>query len=131
MALIDEHYKVDIKHRSDFERTESGNLLTDVGLEKVKNKLIRRLVTVPGSIIHRPNFGVGILRYQNATLTFSQKEKIATNINDQFLEEPFVEEVLGVSFKNIDSQPDAFIISVSVRLEGYGESTVQYQSFEG
>lgn len=131
MALIEEFYKVDIKHRKDFERTEEGNLMVDSGLEKVRHKLIRRLITVQGSIIHRPDFGVGILQYQNATLTFSQKEKIANNINDQFLQEPFVEEVLGVSFKNIDSQPDAFIINVSVRLEGYGEQTVQFQSFEG
>lgn len=131
MATLEEYYLRDIKHRKDMIRTDGGDLETEVGLDKVKNKLLRRLITVPGSIIHRPTFGVGILQYQNATLTFAKKQEIASRIQDQFLEEPFVEEVTGVSINNSDYEPEKFIIKVSVVLEGYQEQTIEFLPFEG
>lgn len=130
MATEADFYLRDIKHREDFFR-ENGDLVLEDGLDNIKNQLLRRLVTVPGSIIHRPNYGVGISEYQNVTLTLGKKQSIASSIKNNLEQEPRVNEVKSVSFKSEDNKPDSFIVEVSIELVGYGEQTIQYKAFEG
>lgn len=130
MPTINDFYLRDIKHRDDFEITESGNFVLEDGLDNIKNQLYRRLITVPGAIIHRPDYGVGIKRFQNATMTFAQKQELATRIQEQFEADDRVSSVTGVSIKNSDNEPEKFIVSIRVELVGFGETDIQYTPFE-
>jgi len=130
MATEKDFYLRDIKHREDFFRV-NGDLELEDGLENIKNQLLRRLVTVPGSIVHRPNYGVGMHQYQNITLTLDKKEKIALAIKDNLESDDRVSELKSVFFDTTDNVPEQFIIYISVELVGFGEQTIQWKAFEG
>ena len=131
MATIEEFYGRDIRHREDFFRTATGDLETEAGLANMLNQLYRRLITVPGSIIHRPNYGVGIKQYQNVTLTLAVRQRIALAVKDNFETDPRVQEVTSVSFDTVATEAGKFRITVVVDLVGYGEQSVQFKPFEG
>lgn len=131
MATIQDFYLRDIKHREDFFRTANGDLELEDGLDNIKNQLLRRLITVPGSIIHRPDYGVGIHQYQNVTLTLSVKERIALSIRNNFEEDDRVVTVTSVSFERDDDKPETFKVTAKVELVGFGEQEIEFKPFEG
>lgn len=130
MAKITEFYKTDIAFKSDFIKTSTGDLDIVSGIENVKEALFRRLITVKGSIIHRPNYGVGIKLYQGALNSFSKQSELASRIQEQFVKDPRVDEVLAVSITNQDKKPDSVQINVKVKLAGYGEQSLSFLPFE-
>jgi phage baseplate assembly protein W len=129
MADIEEIYLTDIKHEDDFERNSSGNLELISGLDNVKAALFRRLITSKGTIIHRPEYGVGIKDYQNAPATLDTKRKLALEIQEQFLRDVRVESVDGVTMETDDFSPEKTTIKVTVSLVGYGETEMEFQPF--
>lgn len=131
MATIEEAYLTDIKHNKDHVRTASGDLETISGIENVTQNLYHRLITEPGSIVHRPLFGVGAKSFQNVTLTLSKKEEFALIVKEQFEQDERVNEVTGVLFNTTDNEPEKSTIIVRVDLVGYGEKTITFTPFEG
>lgn len=130
MAKIDEFYLTDIAHKSDLVLTAKGGFDTISGLANVKEALFRRLLTVPGTLIHRPNYGVGIKLFQNKLPDMETKRTIVSRIQDQFEQDVRVEKVVGVSITNEDKTPDLVRINVRVKLVGYGEQTFGFSPFE-
>jgi len=131
MAKIDEILLTDLKHDRDLVKKDgSGDLASISGLENIRQALLRRLVTEPGSIVHRPDYGVGIKRFQNAPATMATKSALALKIDEQFARDFRVEKVLGVSFQSDDYQPHRVTISVRVKLVGYGEAKMQFIPFD-
>lgn len=128
MATAAEVYGKDIAFKGDFVRTPTGDLATIEGLDNVRDALLRRLITSPGSIVHRPTFGVGIKRFQNAIGSIATQRQIAQDIKEQFLQDPRVEGVSGVSVAIEDLDAGLFKISVRVKLVGYDEQTLQFSS---
>lgn len=118
MAKIDDALLQDIKHKKDFFQVD-GDLALVKGLENLKQALLRRLVTHPGRLIHRPEYGVGIKDFQNAPLTLKTKETVAQRIGDNFIRDPRVNEVLGVSVESKDQTPEKVIITVRTQIVGY------------
>lgn len=131
MANIDEILGTDIAHKSDYILTSTGDLDTLSGLENVKNALFHRLITSPGSLIHRPNYGVGIKDYQNAPNSIEIQRQLALRIQEQFEQDPRVEKVLGVSLNYEDLSPEFVEIIVRVRITGYDEVEAKFIPFGG
>jgi phage baseplate assembly protein W len=129
MATAEEIYGKDIAHKSDYIVTPTGDLDTIAGLENVKDALLRRLVTTPGSLIHRPNYGVGIKSYQNAPSSLAYQRELAGKIKEQFELDPRVDEVLGVAVDYDDLEPQKVLIKVRLNLVGYGETAMNFIPF--
>ncbi len=130
MGTIEETFLTDIKFDSDFVRSEGeGDLDTISGLENVRQALLRRLITTPGAIPHRPDYGVGVKLYQNSPLTLAAQRQLAQEIRDNFIQDERVEDVTAVSISADDLEPDKTVIAVRIKLVGYGETDMAYQPF--
>jgi len=71
MANIDETLGTDISHKKDFEKAPHGDIALIVGKPNLHSALLRRIVTEKGAVIHRPNYGCGLGKFQNAPMTCS------------------------------------------------------------
>jgi phage baseplate assembly protein W len=130
MANITEVLKTDIYHDRDLVRTTiGGDIQTLSGLDNMKAALLRRMMTEPGTVIHRPLYGVGMKQFQNAPMTLSNQRAIALKINEQFSRDERVEKVLGVSIESSDTRPELTTIVVRVKLVGYEEQELSFTPF--
>jgi hypothetical protein len=129
MANLEEFLGTDIAFKGDFLRTATGDLDTISGLESVKNALFHRLITTPGTLIHRPDFGVGIKDFQNAPATLDSQRQLALRIKEQFELDPRVEEVIGVRMNVADLTPDKITVTVRVKIRGYDEEAMEFIPF--
>jgi phage baseplate assembly protein W len=75
MSGINDAMKTDIAFVGGYVRTQSGDLDRITGLANLKNALYHRLVTTPGTLVHRPEYGVGILNYQGAPSSITDAAK--------------------------------------------------------
>lgn len=119
----------DIAHVGDFIPTAGGDLQTVSGLANLVRALFHRLVTVPGSLVHRPTYGVGIGLYQNGINSFAIQQKIADVIREQFIQDPRVQSVNSVAIVNNDTDPNQTIIRVFVVPVGYTEKQMDFTPF--
>lgn len=115
-------YGTDIAHVGNFIRTPAGDLGTITGILNVKNALFHRLITVPGSLAHRPTYGVGLPLFLNGLSSFSKQQQLATRIQEQFSLDPRVAEVTSIGVDNDDTNPQQTVIRVFVRLVGYTDA---------
>lgn len=122
-------YLTDIAHQGDMIVTPSGDIDISEGLENLKQALFHRLVTHPGSLIHRPNYGVGIKRFQGAVSSLANQSEIFTRIQEQFREDPRVESVTGVMFKVNQDRPELTEILVRIKPVGYDEQQMTFIPF--
>lgn len=129
MANLEESLGKDICHISDLLKSSTGGLQSQIGLDNVQNALFHRLMTSPGSLIHRPTYGVGIKDYQNAPASLSIYRRLAQKIGEQFALDPRVNQVLGVSLDADDATPSRVVLTVRVDIMGYGETAIQYTPF--
>lgn len=129
MATAEEIYLTDILHRKDFVRTTSGDLETVTGRANLKQAIFRRIMTTKGTIVHRPNYGVGLKQYQNELMTLDQQRALSARIDDQLPQDDRVEEVLGVRVENEDETPESLKITVRVKAVGLGEIEVTIRPF--
>ena len=121
MATIADILGVDIDHSKDFFILD-GDLLTIKGVGNLKRALLRRLVTYPGSLIHRPEYGVGIKDFMNAPNTLQTRRELAAKIGENFLRDERVESVLSVKIERNDLQPQLTKITVRVKLTGFSDA---------
>lgn len=131
MATIDELYKTDLAFKSDLVPTASGDLDTVSGLENYRDALYRRLITTPGSMVHRPNYGVGIKSFQNAVNSLSEHQRLAVRIKEQFEQDTRTKRVLGVSVIRNNETPENTKIVIRVEAIGLGEQTFSFTPFGG
>lgn len=129
MATIEEVLGTDIAFKGDFVTSATGDIDKITGLENMKQALFHRLVTSPGTIIHRPNYGIGIKDYQNSPSTIAAQQKLALKIKDQFLQDPRVEDVTSVRVNFNAAKPEMTEIVVRVKLQGYDESAMAFVPF--
>lgn len=113
----------------DMTLTASGDLGTISGLANLKAALFRRLITTPGSLVHRPQYGVGVGQFQNSLSSFAKQQQLAALIQEQFEQDPRVQEVSSVGIDASDTSPNLTTIKVSVKPVGYSEQTMIFQPF--
>ncbi len=117
-------YGKDIAFKSDLVRSATGDLDTIDGLANFKEAIWRRVFTVPGSIIHRPDYGVGLPKFLNSLNSIGNQQKLALKIKEQLEQDPRVEEFLGL---RVEQDPDIdgkVVITVRVKPVGYGEINI-------
>lgn len=72
----------------DFAISQTGGLLLTSGTEQTKQRIIRRMLTVPGAYIWHTNYGAGLQRYIGQVLTQAKFQEIKALITEQiYLEE--------------------------------------------
>lgn len=125
MSAIDDFYKIDLLHNGDFVAAPNGDFALAKGLVNLKQALFHRLITVPGSLVHRPLYGVGIKLWQNDVGSLARQRDLASRIKEQFEQDERVEELTGIIVNSSDSN-GRFEITYKVKVSGGGllEETV-------
>jgi phage baseplate assembly protein W len=119
MSRIDDFYLEDLAFSNDFEVAPNGSFKIISGIENLKQALFHRLITVRGSLAHRPNYGVGVQQYQNKVSSLSKQRELALEIKNQFEQDFRVDKLLSVSFK---AEPSGvFIVQYKVSVKGVGD----------
>lgn len=129
MATVEEVLLTDLLHDDDLHATASGDLETISGLLNLRQALFHRLITSPGALIHRPDYGVGIKNFQNAVNSIDTKRRLANVIAEQFGRDPRIQEISGIRITNEDANPSQIIIFVRVKALGYDEATLEFKPF--
>lgn len=129
MANIDETFLEDIAFGSDLAISPSGDVQTATGIANIKQQLLHRLITQPGSLIHRPDYGVGVKDFLNGINSISNQRALAVRIEEQFKRDIRVDDVLNVAVNSDDSRPELVIISIKVLLVGLGEVDLTFKPF--
>lgn len=124
-------FKTDIYFRGDMRATAGGDLMLISGLANLKQALFNRLITVPGTLVGLPNYGVGIRQYQNAPNSFTLQQKLAALIEEQFLQDPRVMRVTSVAISSGDTTPQLAKIAVNIVPVGYTEQQMVFMPFNG
>lgn len=110
-----------------FEVNATGDIDRISGVANLKKAIERRIITTPGSLVHRPGFGVGLKNFQNSPTSLSKKRKLATLIKEQCEQDSRVEKVLGVSISEDSTNTAMTLIVVRVEAVGLGEQTFEYK----
>jgi phage baseplate assembly protein W len=130
MALLNEILGTDIAHVADLLPTAKKDFDVQTGLANVKTALFHRLITEKGSLIHRPDYGVGIKTFLNSPNSLANQRKLASVVQEQFLQDPRIEEVTSLSVAAVsDEEPDKVVIVVRVKVRGYDETTLEFIPF--
>lgn len=117
---IDEAYLEDLLFNDDFETAPNGDFALVNGINNLRQALFNRLVTTKGSLAHRPNYGVGIQRYQNAPATLATQRKMALDIDEQFKQEKRVLKLVSVQV----TFQDGGKFEIKYKVEGVGIGTI-------
>jgi phage baseplate assembly protein W len=119
----------DIFLMGDMKESSSGDLQSVYGVANMQQALFHRLITVPGSLVHKPLYGIGVGRFQNAPQSLAVQQNIASLIQDQFPQDPRVQSVSGVSITSEDGTPEMTVIAVTLTIVGYTEQTMNFSPF--
>lgn len=129
MADVEETFLQDIAFTNDMQVSPSGDLQAVTGFANIKQQLLHRLITQPGALVHRPNYGVGVKDFQNALNSISNQRALALRIEEQFKEDIRVNDVLNVSVDSRDDRPELVVIKIKVLLVGLGEVDLSFKPF--
>lgn len=123
MANITETLLTDVKHKKDFVKEDApgGDLTTISGLDNLKEAVLRRIVTEPGSLSHRPDYGVGLKQFQNAPNSLSTQRELANRIVEQLGKERRVAKVNSISITASNTEAEKVFILINVTPVGYDE----------
>lgn len=127
MSRLEESYLVDLEFKGDLAAAPNGDLQTITGLDNLKQALYNRLVTVKGTLAHRPTYGIGIQSYQGSVGSIDKQRRIALEIKKQFKEDPRVEEVESIAIKM--EKDGLFIIQYKVKGVGIGSFEDTFDPF--
>lgn len=121
----------DFAFTDDFQIDQQGDFDTLAGLDNVKQAILRRIMTVPGTLLHRPTYGCGLISFQNAPMTLSVKRQLAQRIGEQLPRDPRIAKVVSVAISAPDAQPDNVTIAVTADVVSYGTQTFSFKPFSG
>jgi len=119
----------DISLLGDMRLTAGGDVQLVAGLANLYQALFHRLITVPGSLVYKPNYGIGITRFQNAPNSLPVQQNIASLIQEQFPQDPRVQSVSSVSITSEDGTPQKTIVAVTLTPVGYNEQKMSWTPF--
>lgn len=131
MATIEEFIGTDVVHQSDWTVNAKGDLGIIKGLKNLKLRLLHRMVTSPGGFIHLPLYGVGIKDFQNSPMTIGNQIQITKRIEEQFLQDPAVETVTGVTFIKDNNFANRLQIIARIQVVGAGDTQFTFTPFGG
>ena len=112
-------------------RAANGDLDVIDGVANLKEALTRRLLTTPGSLVHRPTYGVGIKDYHNAVGDLENQRTLALRVKEQFEQDDRVDSVEGLRFDILDERPNELRIFIKVNIRGFREVEFDFVPFGG
>lgn len=121
----------DLAFTDDLQTTPQGDFDVLSGTANLKAAILRRILTVPGSLAHRPDYGCGLLSFVNAPLTIAVRRQLVSRIAEQLPRDARVKKVTSVSIAVVDSEPSKMTISLEVEAVGIGATTFKYTPFVG
>ena len=131
MANREDQLRIDIRHnKGDFESSETGDISRIRGLDNLNQALLHRLITVKGSLVHRPDYGIGIQEWIGQITSFDKQRDLALRIKAQYLMDERVTAVSQVQFDTSDENPDLFLIFVKYSALGYTDIGDTFNPFE-
>lgn len=110
-----------------FDISPTGDIESVSGLNNLKEALFRRLITTPGTLVHRPTYGVGIKNFLNGINSLGKKRQLALRIQEQFVQDQRVNKILGVQISQDKANTDLVNVITRVDAVGIGEVTFSYQ----
>lgn len=127
MSRIDENFLIDLEFG--VKEAQNGDIQLISGIENLKQALFNRLITVKGSLSHRPDYGVGVQLWQGAVGSIDKQRQLAIAIKKQFEKDPRVSKVTSVAIKPDESNPSIFIVQYKIEAVGIGELVADVQPF--
>jgi hypothetical protein len=92
----------------------NGDYAFDDGITNLKKRVYRRLVTIPGSFAHAPDYGVGVPAYLKRLNQAGVRSKLRSEAVKQILLEPDVE-ACSVDITSDPSKPGLFRFDIRVK----------------
>lgn len=92
---------------------DNGDYGFDEGITAYQKRIIRRIVTIKGSFVHLPGYGIGIQKYSKKLSRALDREKFAQDIKLQLLKEPESKKV-QVTFTPYKSHPNAVKLTIRI-----------------
>lgn len=89
----------DIYQADDYKRTPTGDIATVSGLENLLLRIDRMLITNPGEIFHRPDFGIGIRRFLNQSNSSDQIARMKNAIIKNLSQDSDIQKVSAVQVR--------------------------------
>lgn len=105
----------DIYQEADMRVGSNGDLSTISGVDGLKYRIDRMLVTNPGEIFHRPEWGVGVVRYLNRPNNANTAAQLRNAIIRHVSKDPDVERVVRVGIKR---EEHGAVVSVELIARG-------------
>ena len=127
---IEQNLLVDLRFEGDLQVTKTGDLDTISGFDNLRQRLYHRLITVPGSLAHRPEYGVGVKEFQNEVGSLDKQRNLAFRIQDQFEQDPGLEKVRSIAIRQQDSEPGEFKVIVRYKPVGRNELDEEFDPFK-
>jgi phage baseplate assembly protein W len=127
---IDKNMLIDLYFDGEFGVTNTGDIALNRGLSNLKQAIFHRLITAPGSLVHRPDYGIGIKLYQGKISSLGVQRDLAMRIKDQLELDPRVTEVTGVRFDVSENNSSEFIVVIRATVLGYDELNESFNPFE-
>lgn len=131
LTRSEENLKRDLKFDNDFESTLTGDLGQIDGRDNLRQAIFHRMITRPGSIPHRPDYGIGILDFQNAAGSLQTQQDIMLRMQDQFLQDERIEALEALKFEQSETNPSQFTITLTVRPAGLERQEIELGPFGG
>lgn len=113
----------DVFFDGDFAVNSRGDYVTIEGLPALRASILRRLVTRPGELRARPEYGVGVNDFVKKPATASTFDNLRVAIIDQLAFETRIDSVDDVAIRTVGSG-----ISIVIRISVSGR-TITFQPF--
>lgn len=97
--------------------TASGDLLLREGRPNARAALRRRLICSPGALIHRPDYGAGVLDYLELPNSLSTRTQLGNAVRRNLLADDRVGEVVvntSAGLADGTARPQAITVELSV-----------------
>lgn len=114
---------IDIYLIRDYNPSARGDLTPISGIDNLRESIYRRLVTSPGELIHRPNYGVGIRKFLNRPANESNKRELENLIKMNILNEKRITRINSIK---CDWSLDVLMIEIRVQVSGV-QTTLSYE----
>jgi phage baseplate assembly protein W len=121
MSTVDDSFLIDIEFTSGMKASPSGDIQLIKGQDNLKQALFNCLITIPGSLAHRPSYGVGVKRWQNDIGSISRQQALAVEIKRQFEKDDRVEKVTSVQILLDPIRNGLFTVRYKVKAVAVGE----------
>jgi phage baseplate assembly protein W len=129
MSRIEEALLIDLEFG--VSSSSSGDVERVSGMANIKQALFNRLMTVKGSLAHRPNYGVGVQNWLGGISSIERQRTLAEEIKSQFEQDPRVSSVESVKITPSIEDARVFIVSYRVNINGFGAFSDEVDPFGG